>query len=111
MKISAQEHDGYAILTVSGEFTADDVETFNRTHTRANPECARHVILDCQHLEFIDSAGLEACLELQSQLGSSGRQIRLVAVDETVKTILDLTRLSLALESYPNLEKAVRSTR
>lgn len=111
MKISSQQFDRVAVLTLSGEFTADDADQFRRVLADKTRAPVRHVVLDCEHLEFIDSKGLEAWLALQETLGVAGGQLRLVRPDETVRTILGLTRLDKALEHHESLESAVRSLR
>ncbi len=111
MKISAHDYDYVCVLTLSGEFTADDLDAFRRVVTERTSAGARHFVIDCEHLEFIDSAALEAFLDLQDELGRNGGQIRLIALDETLSTILELTRLHVALEAHESLEHAVRSLR
>lgn len=111
MKISAQDFEHITVVTLSGEYTVEDVDQFNRVVNERVNATARHAVIDCEHLEFIDSAGLESLLRLQERLGSKGGQLRLVQTDETVETILRLTRLDLALESHDSLEHAVRSLR
>lgn len=111
MKISFQDFEHVSVLTLSGEFTADDLDAFRRVVQDRLQQGARHVVLHCEHLEFVDSAGLESLLELQEDLGGRGGQLRLVKPDATVSTILELTRLDLALEAHDDLEGAVRSLR
>ncbi|MBL0926405.1 MAG: STAS domain-containing protein [Phycisphaerales bacterium] len=111
MKISAHDFEHIGVLTLSGEFTADDISGFERAATERRAKSARHLLLNVEHLEFIDSAALESCLRLQRSLGESGGQLRLISPDTTVSTILALTRLELALESHPTVEHAVRSLR
>lgn len=111
MKVSCQDFDHIAVLTLSGEFTADDQDAFLRVLTDRVGKSTRHVVVDCQNLEFVDGKGLETLLDLQERLGSGGGQLRLVKPDDTIRTILRLTRLELALESHDTLENAVRSLR
>lgn len=111
MKVSYQDYEHISVLTLSGEFTTDDVDQFRRVATERLSASAKHIVIDCEHLEFIDSKGLESWLRLQEQLGSQGGQLRLVGTDETVRTILRLTRLEPAMESHETLEHAVRSLR
>lgn len=111
MKVSCQDFDHIAVLTLSGEFTADDQDAFLRVLTDRVGKSTRHVVVDCQSLEFVDGKGLETLLDLQERLGSAGGQLRLVKPDDTIRTILRLTRLELALESHDTLENAVRSLR
>jgi anti-sigma B factor antagonist len=111
MKLSANTFDHVCVLTMSGEFTADDVDIFKRVSGERTTAGARHMLLDCENLEFVDSAGLESWMRLQEDLGSRGGQLRLIRPDETLGTILRLTRLDLALEAHQSLEDAVRSLR
>ncbi|HBS29072.1 MAG TPA: hypothetical protein DEB06_06395 [Phycisphaerales bacterium] len=111
MKISHHDYEHVTVLTVSGDFTADDTEQFARVVNDRRGAGVRHVIIDCENLEFVDSAGLESWLRVQESLGEGGGQFRLIRPDETLTTILALTRLDLAFEAHPSLEGAVRSLR
>lgn len=111
MKISFQDYEIVSVLTISGDLTAEDVEQFLRVVNDRVASGVKHVLIDCENLEFIDSEGLEAWLRVQEKLGEAGGQFRLVRPDETLSTILELTRLDLAFESLPTVEAAVRSLR
>ncbi len=111
MKISFQDYETVSVLTLSGDYTADDVDHFKRVAGERRNAGVRHVVIDCENLEFVDSAGLESWLRLQESLGESGGEMRLLRPDDTLKTILALTRLDLAFEAQPTLEAAVRSLR
>ncbi len=111
MKISTHEFGPIAVVTLSGEYTADDVDTFTRVAGERLKQASRHVVIDCEHLEFIDSAGLQSFLRLQENLGDKGGQLRLAKTDDTVQTILRLTRLELAFDRHDSIENAVRSLR
>lgn len=111
MKISHQDYETVGVLTLSGDYTADDIEQFKRVATERRTAGVRHILVDCENLEFVDSAGLESWLRLQESLGESGGQFRLLRPDEVVRKILNLTRLDLAFEIHPTLESAVRSMR
>ena len=79
MKISTQEFEHVSVMTVSGEFTHDDIEQFSRVVSDRCGQGVRDVVLDCEHLEFVDSAGLEAWLREEMALvaGESGVEIAL----------------------------------
>jgi anti-sigma B factor antagonist len=111
MKASCQDFDHIAVITMSGEFTADDQDAFTRVLGDRVGKATRHIVIDCHSLEFVDGKGLEALLDLQERLGAAGGQMRLVRPDDTIRTILRLTRLELALEAHDTLEDAVRSLR
>ena len=111
MKISAQDYEHICVLTVSGDFAADDIDLFQRITEEHIAGGARHVFLDCENLEFIDSAGLEQLLTLRDTLGEKSGQACLVHPDENILKILELTRLDRAFPAHPSVEAAVRSVR
>ncbi|TVQ77866.1 MAG: anti-sigma factor antagonist [Phycisphaeraceae bacterium] len=111
MKISYTDYEHISVLTLSGDFSTDDVEAFERVCTDRMRERTRHILIDCEHLEFVDSRGLESWIDLQQKLGEKGGQLRLLKPDETIQTILRLTRLTPAFEKHDSLEQAVRSLR
>lgn len=111
MKMSHQDYDHVSILTMSGEYSEEDVEQFRRVIGDRRQSGVRDIVIDCECLEFVDSAGLESWLRLQEDLGAAGGQLRLVKLDESVRKILELTRLDLAFEAHDSVEHAVRSLR
>lgn len=111
MKISHQDYETVSVLTLSGDFTQDDVEHFKRVSAERRAAGVKHVLLDCESLEFVDSAGLECWLRLQESLGEAGGEMRLLRPDQLLTRILALTRLDLAFEAHPTVESAVRSLR
>jgi anti-sigma B factor antagonist len=111
MKISHQNYEHVTVLTISGDLTADDVPQFQRVVAERRAEGVTDIVLDCENIEFVDSAGLESWLRLQESLGEHGGQFRLMRPDDTLQKILALTRLDLAFETYATLETAVRSLR
>ena len=111
MKLSYQEYEHICVLTLSGDYTHDDVDNFRRVVSDRLDDGARHVLLNCEYLEFVDSAALESWLRLREQLGDKGGQFRLINPDDNVEKILRLTRLEKSFEAHPTIESAVRSVR
>ncbi len=112
MKASVQDYAHVCVLTMSGEFTSEDGQALRRAlGERLEAGSVRHVILDCQYLEFIDSFGLESVLALQDELLTLGGSIVLAQPDETLRTILRMTRLDAALGTADSIDDAVRAVR
>ena len=88
MKLSYEDHDTITVLTISGELTTDQVDPFRRSCQDRFEAGIRHVVLDMEHVTFIDSAGLESLLwiidaaaersgQLRGRLGGGGCPIKL----------------------------------
>jgi len=111
MKISAQDYEHICVLMLSGDYTAEDADVFRRVADERIAGGARHMLLDCANLEFIDSAGLESWLRLREALAPMNGQLCLINPDENVAMILRLTRLESNFTAHQTVEAAVRSVR
>ena len=78
MKLSYEDHDTITVLKISGDLTADQVDPFRRSCQDRFEAGIRHVVLNMEHLTFIDSAGLEALLWVIDAAAERGGQLRLI---------------------------------
>jgi anti-anti-sigma factor len=69
----------------------------------------RQVILDLDATEAMDSAGLEALLDLHDTLGSQAGELKIATTNHVNRKILEITRLDQHLEVFSNLVDAVKS--
>jgi anti-sigma B factor antagonist len=111
MKLSYEDHNTVTVLTISGELTADQSDTFRRACQDRLDSGIRDVVLDVEYLTLIDSAGLELLLALMDEVADRGGQVRLVNPDDTVRKILQLTRLDRRFNIHDSIESAAKSLR
>jgi anti-sigma B factor antagonist len=111
MKLSYEDHNTISVLTISGELTADQSDAFRRTCQDRIGAGIRDLVLDMEHMNLIDSAGLELLLWLLDELGDRHGQLRLVKPDETISKILQLTRLDRRFSVHASVEAAAKSLR
>jgi len=111
MKLSYEDHSTIAVLTVSGELTVDQADAFRRACLDRIAAGIRDIVLNIEHMDLIDSAGLELLLWLTDQLAQQGGQVRVVKPDETISKILQLTRLDRRFNIHPSIESAAKSLR
>src|SRR5690349_6753453 len=111
MKLSYEDHKTVTVLTVSSELTADQGDGFRRTCQDRLTAGIRDVVLDLEHLTLVDSAGLELMLWLSDELADRNGQLRLVKPDETIRKILQLTRLDRRFNVHATVESAAKSLR
>jgi anti-sigma B factor antagonist len=69
------------------------------------------VVLDMEYLTLLDSAGLELLLWLIDDVADRGGRLKLVRPDETVRKILQITRLDRRFDVHESIEAAARSLR
>jgi stage II sporulation protein AA (anti-sigma F factor antagonist) len=111
MKLSYEDHDAITVLKLSGDLTADQIDAFRRSCLERFEARIKHVVLDLEHMTFIDSAGLEALLWVIDEASSRGGQLRVVNPDPTVTKILEISRLDRRFNVHDTIESAAKSLR
>ena len=112
MKLTCEDRDQLKIMAVQGEFLAEDVQQFSQaTSQRMQSQDTRDFVIDCSKLEFVDSKGLEAMLELQDTCVDRLGQVHLAACQDNLHAILEITRLAARFTCHADVESAVRSLR
>ena len=111
MKFSFEDHGKTTVMTVSGELTADQVDTFRRSCQERLKSGVRDVVLDLEHVSMVDSAGLEVFLWLRDATSRNHGQLRLVNPDSTICKILEITRLDIRFDVHESVESAAKSLR
>jgi len=111
MKLSYEDHGPITVVSVSGELTADQSDSFRRSCQDRFDAGSRDVLLDMHELKLVDSAGLELLLWLSDQAAQQSGQLRLVGPDETIRKILEITRLDRRFAIHETVEAAAKSLR
>lgn len=111
MKLTHENYDEITVVGLSGDLSADELEPFKRLAEQRLADKARDFVLDVEELEFIDSKGLEMLLWLQEQADQRLGQVRLVAPNDNIRKILEITRLEHHFDSHTDLDSALKSLR
>ena len=109
MNITAESHLTVVVFSIQGDLTTDEVDQFKRTIKESICEESSDAILDCNELEHIDSAGLEALIWLLDELKQRGCKLRLTCLHETVIRAFEITRLDRVFNTSETVEAAARS--
>lgn len=110
MKIEQQKHGAVTVIRPCGaitnendaaQFRAEGFETLGKTLGR--------FVVDASELAFVDSAGLEALVDLTHELGAGGRSLCLCGTGETLREVLSITGLMSEFTLHEDVQSAVRS--
>ncbi len=107
MKIDVNPHASVTVVTPHGAITLEEVEEFRERLAATVKEREGRVVLDMEYTPYLDSAGIEALLELCSSATTA--HPRLANLGETCREALDLTSVLEELEVYDTVENAIRS--
>jgi anti-sigma B factor antagonist len=78
-------------------------------HSHVGDSIHKHgdVVLQLDHVEFVDSSGLGALVRLMQAARSKGGDLKLSGVPPNVRKMLELTTLISQFETYDSVEEAI----
>jgi anti-sigma B factor antagonist len=109
MKIQEQTQGAVAVLKPAGPLSQDDAKSFKEQVVRNLGNNLGRFVVDMSEIPFVDSAGLEALVDITEQLSQSGRSLKLCAANKTVREVLHLTNLAGQFDLFEDVNTAVRS--
>lgn len=109
MHITFEERDGIAVAAVAGSADAATAPELAETLGAHIADGAARMVADLSGLEYSSSAGLRALLGLVKQARRQGGDLRLAAVQDRVRRVLDLSGFDSIIRSYEDVDGAVTS--
>jgi anti-sigma B factor antagonist len=109
MKITEQQQGAVIVLKPEGPLIEAAVEEFKQRLLRTMAGTMGRFIVDMSAVAYVDSAGLEALIDVSEELGKSGQTLRLCAANKTVREVLELTDLTSHFDHFGDTNTAVRS--
>ena len=98
-----------SIVKPDGPVTGADAEQFENHLLTAFKDTVGRFVLDASDIAFVDSRGLEVLCEVTREMAKIGLVLKLCAVNETVRELLELTELAPLFEYFKDVNGAARS--
>ena len=109
MKIDREQYEDMTMIIPQDSLVGDDALQLGGILTTVLDENPQDVMVDVSKVTQIDSKGLEVLADATEQLIRSGRALKLVAADETLREILELTELASLFEYSDSVDHATES--
>jgi anti-anti-sigma factor len=93
MPILVEQSTGQQIVKIEGDFDAATAVEARRVFEDIAAHNTQNVLLDCSHVEFIDSSGVGAIVFLYKRLRCSGRELSLSGLQTQPYELLKLLRI------------------
>lgn len=98
--------DNYQIFRLTGLLDAFSEPTFRKVVTKCLEDGPANVILDLSTIDFIDSSGLGALVQLAKKSQTSGGILQIVSNPRVTQTV-KLVRLEQFLSLQPSVDAAI----
>ncbi|MFN7341112.1 MAG: STAS domain-containing protein [Opitutia bacterium] len=93
MSFSLERTDDVLIVTVDGQLVVTNRQEFKQAILDAVEDGVRVVVADFSTAGYIDSSGLGALVSLSRRLRETGGDLRLVGLNDDLRSLFELTRL------------------
>jgi anti-anti-sigma factor len=102
--------DNYQLFRLTGLLDAFSEATFRKVLSKCIDEGPKHVILDLSKIDFVDSSGLGALVQLVKKTQSLEGTLQIVSNPRITQTV-KLVRLEKFLSLQPSVDAAVKNVK
>lgn len=110
LEIQQREREGVTILDIKGRLTVgDELTQFREKMAQVTKAGIKNVILNLQHVDYIDSTGLGALVMNYTIMQKAGSKVKLLNLNRRNIELLVMTKLTTIFEIFNDEQDAVNS--
>jgi anti-sigma B factor antagonist len=109
MEVIEKKQDGICILTLNGRLDANSSEEFREKILQLIEDGTKKVILDCENLDYISSAGLRVVLVATKEIKRNEGKIILCALQDYIKEVFEVAKFDAFLALGGSVEEAIKT--
>ncbi|MEG4293383.1 STAS domain-containing protein [Microcoleus sp. C2C3] len=102
--------NNYQLFRLTGLLDAFSEATFRKVLSKCIEEGPKHVILDLSQIDFVDSSGLGALVQLVKKAQTLDGTLQIVSNPRVTQTV-KLVRLEKFLSLQPSVDEAVKNVK
>lgn len=102
--------DNYQLFRLTGLLDAFSEATFRRVLSKCIEEGPKHIVLDLSQIDFVDSSGLGALVQLVKKAQTEQGTLQIVTNARVTQTV-KLVRLEKFLSLQNSVEEAIENTK
>ena len=111
LTVDSKDVEDVTVLYPRGFINAHTVRGFDSAIQQAVSRRRFKVVVNCEDLSYIASAGLGAMMGAIEEIRGSGGDLRLAALNETVHNIFEILGFNHLYRTYPSEAEAILSFR
>jgi anti-anti-sigma factor len=109
MPVNVSTYGDVSVVSVKDELAGEDVQPFVDCALKCIADTGHQIVIDGSDLTGLDSAALEALVDLQDRCEEQLGAVKFCALSNVCDKILEITRLARRFERFADLDSAVKS--
>ncbi|HEY7002283.1 MAG TPA: STAS domain-containing protein [Candidatus Udaeobacter sp.] len=98
------------VLPLKGEIDLHVSPTVTASLNAMIERKPERMVIDLSDVSYIDSAGLAALIQAMQKVEAYGGKFRLAGLQETVRSIFEISRLDQVFQIFPDTDAALAAT-
>jgi anti-sigma B factor antagonist len=98
------------VLPLKGEIDLHVSPVVTASLTAMIEKKPERVVIDLSDVTYIDSAGLAALIQAMQKVEAYGGKFSLAGLQETVRSIFEISRLDQVFQIFPDMDSALAAT-
>ncbi len=107
LDLETSERGGASVLTLRGEIDVYTAPLLRQALVDMVDQGARNVVVDMEHVDFLDSTGLGVLVEGLKRVRTRDGQFSIVATQDKILKIFDITGLNKAFPILGSIDEAI----
>ena len=108
MEVETQRDGANLVLKAKGRIDGNNASEFQEAFLSAIDHRDRMVVIDCQDLTFISSAGLRAILLMSKDIGRVGAKLAVCSLSSEVKQVFVMSGFQKLIPIHDSLTEALQ---
>lgn len=104
--VDVQETADGTVVIVAGDIDLQHSVRFEQEALDLLAGTEETLIFDLTQVGYLDSSGLASLVKVQSRCRKEGKHLRLAGLNDRVRGLFDITRLSSVFEIFDTLDEA-----
>ena len=109
MDVTTERQEGVLTAQVGGRIDGSNVAQFEEAIRTAIDESDRAVLIDCENLGYISSAGLRAVLMTAKSLSSRNARFALCSMSDPIREVFQISGFDKIVAIHPSRAAALAS--
>jgi anti-sigma B factor antagonist len=109
VEVTRTQQGAVAILALKGPMLAEELGILDGAIDKCVGSGLLKIVLDLEHVPFIDSVGLEKILSIVSAMSRLGGNVHVASANSMCRDIFRATRMDGLLQVFENRDETVRS--
>jgi len=107
MNVTTQEIESVTVVRVQGSLDTNTSPEAQEYFDALLEKGASKVLVDCQKVDYVSSAGLRVLLATMKRLTAAGGSLRICALNETIQEVFDISGFSTILAVFATEAEAL----